>query len=121
MKMLLLLPVVAALLNAGCGQQKSAPTDNRPATNAAAAFENPLNAPADYGRALARAQQSAEKTVDLAALTKAVEMFQVDKGRLPKDLNELVTGKFIRQLPPAPPGMKIVYDANTGEVKAVRP
>lgn len=78
---------------------------------------NPLNAPADYAKALARAQQTAEKTVDLTALTKAVELFQVEKGRLPKDLNELVAEKFIRQLPPAPRGMKLVYDAQTGEVK----
>jgi hypothetical protein len=112
--LLCLIPIVALLLTA-CSKEGS-PSSLQ--TNAApAAFENPLNAPADYGKALVKAQKSAEKTVDLAALTKAIEMFQVDKGRLPKDLNELVTGKFIGQMPPAPPGMKIVYDASTGEVK----
>ena len=115
MKTFLCLVSVTALFLVSCSKEDSSSASQ---TNAApAAFENPLNAPADYGKALARAQKSAEKTVDLAALTKAIEMFQVDKGRLPKDLNELVAGKFIRQMPPEPPGMKIVYDPNTGTVK----
>jgi hypothetical protein len=118
MKTILCLASLAALLLAACSKESSSPAPaSGTTTNASAAFENPLNAPADYGKALVKAQKSAEKTVDLAALTKAIEMFQVDKGRLPKDLNELVAGKFIRQMPPVPPGMKIDYDASTGEVK----
>ena len=117
MKTILCLTTLAGLLLVACSKENPASSSSSKTTNAPAAFENPLNAPADYGRALVKAQTSAEKTVDLAALTKAIEMFQVDNGRLPKDLNELVAGKFIRQMPPAPPGMKIVYDANTGVVK----
>lgn len=120
MKSSLCLTTLAGLLLVACSKENPASPFSPVSTNAPAAFENPLNAPADYGKALVKAQTSAEKTVDLAALTKAIEMFQLDQGRLPKDLNELVTGKFIRQMPPAPPGMKIVYDANTGEVKVVR-
>jgi hypothetical protein len=121
MKTFLCLTSLAGLLLAACSKESpSSPPASGKTNNAPAAFENPLNAPADYGRALVKAQTSAEKTVNLAALTKAIEMFQVDKGRLPKDLNELVAGKFIRQMPPSPPGMKIVYDANTGEVKVER-
>jgi len=91
------------------------------ATNPPAAFENPLNAPADYGKALVNAQESAVKTVDLAALTRAIEMFQVDKGRYPKNLEELVAGKYIGQIPPAPAGMRILYDPVSGTVKIVKP
>jgi hypothetical protein len=69
--------------------------------------------------AAGRAKQSAVKIVDTASLTKAIELFQVDKGRLPKDLNELVAGKYIPVIPDAPVGMKIVYDPTTGEVKVV--
>jgi hypothetical protein len=44
----------------------------------------------------------------------------VDQGRYPKDLNELVSEKFIPRIPDAPAGMKIVYDANAGTVKVVK-
>jgi hypothetical protein len=121
MKTTLCLTALAGLFLVACDKEKPSPAAKETTTNAPAAFENPLNAPADYGKALVKAQTSAEKTVDLAALTKAIELFQVDKGRLPKDLDELVAGKFIRQMPPAPPGMKITYDAATGEVKVTKP
>jgi hypothetical protein len=114
MKTIVALLSVTLLLTA-CSKDGSSSSSQTNATPAAS--ENPLDAPARYGSALARGQKLAEKTVDVAALTKAIEMFQVDKGRLPKDLNELVAGGFIRQIPPAPSGMKIVYDPNTGAVK----
>jgi hypothetical protein len=47
-------------------------------------------------------------------------MFNVQEGRYPKDLNELVEKKYMRVLPEPPYGMKIVYDPNTGTVKVVR-
>ena len=34
----------------------------------------------------------------------------------PKTVNELVQEKFIPQIPPAPAGMKLVYDADSGKV-----
>jgi len=68
---------------------------------------------------MAKAKQNAVKTVDISALTKAIEMFQVDQGRFPKDLNELVTMKYISRIPDAPVGKKLVYDANAGTVKVV--
>jgi hypothetical protein len=39
---------------------------------------------------------------------------------LPKDLNELVTEKYMPKLPDAPAGSKIEYDAKTGTVKIVK-
>jgi hypothetical protein len=120
MKTTFCLLALAGLSLVGCSKENP-PTPSAPAatTNKSAAFENPLNAPADYGKALVNAQKNATKTVDLASLTKAIDMFQVDKGRFPKDLQELVAGKYIGQIPPAPAGMRIVYDPNTGTVKAV--
>ena len=38
----------------------------------------------------------------------------------PKDLNELVTEKYLPRLPEPPYGMKFVYDANTGQAKVVQ-
>lgn len=104
----------------GCDKENSSPPSTSATTNASAAFENPLNAPADYGKALANAQKAAVKTVDLASLTKALEMFQVEKGRYPKNLEELVSGKYIGQMPPPPAGMRIDYDPATGSVKMVK-
>jgi hypothetical protein len=119
MKTAFCLLTLVGLSLVGCGKESSSPPPAPAATNKSAAFENPLNAPTDYGKALANAQKSAVKTVDLAALTKAIELFQVDKGRFPKTLEELVAGKYIGQIPPAPTGMRIVYDPAAGTVKMV--
>jgi hypothetical protein len=112
-----LLSVSAALLLVGCGEKSSQPAAN---TNATSSGSSPLTAPADYVGALAKAKQTAEKTVDTASLNQAIQMFNVDKGRFPKDLNELVSEKFIPKLPDAPYGMKLEYDAASGKVKVVK-
>jgi hypothetical protein len=116
MKMPFCLSITVGLLLAGCGGEsdKSATT-----TNTTSSGSSPLSAPADYVGALGKAKQTAEKTADTATLNQAIQMFNVDKGRYPKDLNELVTEKFIPKIPAAPYGMKLDYDATTGKVKAV--
>lgn len=106
------------LLLAGCGDKSEQPA--APAgTNTTANGGSPLNAPADYLRGLASGKQSAVKTVDVTSLDKAIQLFNVDRGRNPKDLNELVQQKYIPQIPDAPYGMKLVYDADAGTVKVV--
>jgi hypothetical protein len=47
-------------------------------------------------------------------------LFQVDKGRFPKDLDELVQEKYLTKVPDAPYGMKIDYDPATGTAKVVK-
>src|SRR5262245_30687957 len=118
MKASFLLSILVLAAAAGCGEKNSA--SNTAKTNAAAASSSPLTGPVDYLGAAANAQKSAVKTVDTTSITKAVQMFQVDNGRLPKDLNELVEEKFLPAIPAAPYGTKIVYDAKTGEVKVVK-
>src|SRR5262245_11883321 len=114
MKPSLLLPVAAGLLLAACGQKadNSAPSTNAPpattppqTTNTSADGGSVLTAPVDYLAAAARAQQSAVKTVDVAAVNQAIQMFNVQEGRYPKDLNELVEKKYMPKLPPVPYGM----------------
>jgi len=110
--------VVPLSLFLGCGQktdQSSAGT-----TNATGGGSSPLTAPVDYLRAAGKAQQSAVKTVYTASLNQAIQLFNVEKGRNPKDLNELVEQKFIPQIPAAPYGTKIVYDAQSGKVSVVK-
>ena len=116
MKATFLLAAAAGLFVAGCGDKSNSPAQ----TTNAASGSNPLTAPVDYLDAAAKAKQSAVKTVDVTSLNKAIEMFQVDRGRFPKDLNELVAEKFISKIPAAPFGTKIEYDAIAGKVKVVK-
>jgi len=106
--------IVGCALLAGCGDGGSGSGD---ATNTSSG--NPLTAPVDYLGAVDQARQASIKTVDVATLTKAIQMFQVEEDRLPKDLDELVAKKYIAEIPKPPHGKKIVYDASTGTVKVV--
>jgi uncharacterized lipoprotein YehR (DUF1307 family) len=116
MKTSLIAVIISALVLAGCGQKEQ--TSTTKSTNAAASG-NPVTAPVDYLGAVAKAKKTSEKTIDTVSLNKAIQLFQVEEGRYPKDLNELVTEKYLTKLPEAPYGMKIVYDATKGEVKVV--
>ena len=113
MKTHLLPAVAAALVLAGCGDKGDG---TKQTTNAASSGGSPLTAPVDYLGAVAKGQQNAVKTVDTTSITKAIQLFGVDHGRNPKDLSELVQEKYLPQIPTAPYGTKIVYDANTGTV-----
>ncbi len=113
LKALCLLSGAVLLMAAGCQKKPEAPA---PATTTNAGG-SVATAPVDYLSALAKGKQSAAKTVDTVALEKAIQLFGVENGRNPKDLNELVQKKFIPQIPEPPYGMKIVYDANNGTVK----
>jgi hypothetical protein len=117
MKIPFCLSLTASLLLIGCGESSNQPAQP---TNGAASSGNPLSAPADYVGALGKAQQTAVKTVDTTSLNQAIQMFSVENGRNPKDLNELVEKKFIPKVPDAPRGMKLEYDATAGKVKAVQ-
>ncbi len=117
MKKVLLLLVLGGLALTGCGKKEARPT--AASTNENYSSGNPVTAPVDYLGALAKAKKNSEKTIDAVALSQAVQQFNVTEGRYPKDLNELVTEKYLPKLPEAPYGMKIVYDANTGTVKVV--
>jgi hypothetical protein len=51
-------------------------------------------------------------------LNEAVQLFNTQEGRLPKDLNELVPN-YVGKLPATPYGTKLDYDPSTGVVKVV--
>jgi len=112
MKAILAFCVASSLFLAGCGDGGSsgqATEDN----------SSVVTAPVDYLGAVGQAKQSSVKKIDLAALTKAIQSFEVSEGRLPKDLDELVSMNYLREIPKPPHGQKIVYDANAGTVKIV--
>ena len=112
------LPTLAStalvMVLAGCGQKSDSPSGS---TNAASSGGNPATAPVDYLGAMTKAQQQAVKTVDTASIDRAIQMFGVEHGRNPKDLNELVQEKYLPKIPQPPYGMKLVYDANAGTVR----
>ena len=56
----------------------------------------------------------------MTSVNQAIQLFNVERGRYPKHLNELVQEKFIAKIPAAPYGMKIVYDANSGKASVVK-
>ena len=101
--------LAGALLIAGCGKEETAPTTAAPAANQDG-----------YLGALVKGQQVAVKGIDTAALNQEVQLFNVQEGRLPKDLNELVTMHYLGKLPDPPVGMKINYDPVQGKVTVVR-
>jgi hypothetical protein len=117
MKTIFCVSLAASLFLTGCGDGSDKPGQ---ATNGAASGGNPLNAPADYVGALGKAKQTAVKTADTTSLNQAIQMFGVDLGRNPKDLNELVEKKYIGAIPAAPNGMKLEYDATAGKVTVVK-
>ena len=111
------LPLVAVLLT-GCKPSNSSTTSTG-ATNSGSS-DSVLQAPANYVGALGKAERNAGGTADVASLNQAIGMFQVDKGRFPNNLDELVQQKYLTKIPDAPYGMKIDYDAGTGQVKVVK-
>lgn len=117
MKTMFSFALATSVFLVGCGKSSDKP--GQP-TNGAAGSSSPSSAPADYLGALGKAQQTAVKTVDTASLNQAIQMFGVDQGRNPKDLNELVEGKYIANIPAAPYGMKLEYNATAGKVKVVK-
>ena len=117
MKRLLSVLLLGGLALSGCGKKEAKPASS--ATNENYSSGNPLTAPVDYLGAVAKAKKSAEKTVQTVSLNQAIQQFSVAEGRYPKDLNELVTEKYLPRLPEAPYGMQITYDPKSGEVKVV--
>jgi hypothetical protein len=113
MKKSLFLTALSGLLAAGCG-------DGSKQSKASVAVSNAVSAPVDYLGAVGAAKNLAEKTVDLAQLNQAVQMFVAQESRYPKDLNELIEAKLLTQIPKAPYGTKIVYDPANGTVQVVK-
>jgi hypothetical protein len=112
-----ILPVTTAAMIAllGCSDDSNSSGQS---TNAASS-DNPITAPVDYLGAVGNAKQRAVKTIDIASLTQAIRMFQVSEGRNPKDLQELVSQQYLREIPKAPYGQKIMYDPTNGTVRVV--
>lgn len=114
-----LLSLMMGLLAAGCGNKGNG-TAGATNTNSSASSSSPLTAPVDYLGAVGKAQQSAIKTIDLASVNQAINMYKIEEGKNPPSLEALVTEKYLPRLPELPSGLKYAYDPNTGIVKAIK-
>lgn len=117
MKTMLLTALLLATLPVACSK-KEEPAGNQKTNTTASG--NPITAPVDYLGAVAKAQKTSVKVVDTVSLNQAVQVFNAQEERWPKDLNELVTMKYLPSLPAPPHGMKFDYDARAGTVRVVK-
>jgi len=119
MKTQFLVLTTAIALLAGCGNNNSG-TATR-STNATVRSTNGgsvLTAPVDYLGAAVQAQKNMTRTIDVSYLKEAIQQFNVQEGRNPKTLQELVPN-YVAKLPTPPYGFKLDYDAGSGSVKVV--
>ena len=106
--LLLLLLVSACLVSSGCGKNAVEPDHamNQPGTP-------DFIPPAKPQTFLVNGQ------IDLPALTVALREYCRWKMRIPKDLNELVTSKYLTNLPAPPPGQMYAIEPTKLEVMLV--
>ena len=95
---------VLSLSGCGDGNSSSAPQNSSAANNS-----NPIKQPIDY----------AEKKAGLAALSQAVQQYNVQEGHYPQDLQSLLPN-YIGKIPDAPTGYKWSYDSTAGTVTMVQ-
>ena len=98
---------VSVALIVGCGK-----SDN----GSGSSVSDVATAPVKYIGAAVTNQQIATKTIDLVSLNQEVQLFNVQEGRYPNSLDELVAKQYIGKLPIVPVGSKIVYDPAQGKV-----
>ncbi|MDX1951225.1 MAG: hypothetical protein SFY81_03525 [Verrucomicrobiota bacterium] len=111
---LLLFFICLAISLSGCGKK-----DEPGLLTTNNSSGNPVTAPVDYLGGVAQAKKVAEKTVNTASINQAIQIFHTEQGRYPKDLNELMTQKYLTQTPPPPYGMQFVYNPTNGQFKVV--
>lgn len=68
----------------------------------------------------ASASRRAQKTVDAAAVNKAIEQFYLQEGRFPTNLLELARGDYISMIPRLPEGLAWDYDTHTGTASIIK-
>ena len=105
--------LVAGLFFCGCKKQDSASQS----TNASSSGSS--GSSGDYFGAMTKAKKAAENTVGAAGVNQAIGMFQAQEGRNPASLNELVTKRYLPNIPPPPTGMKYDYNPQTGQARVV--
>src|SRR5580658_7438251 len=97
------LALAAAFVFAGCGGSSSSTPAQTNATT------SPVVQPEVF----------AQKKMDVAALTQAVQQYNATEGHYPSSLQDLAPN-YIAKIPEAPAGYKLNYDSNNGSVTLVQ-
>jgi hypothetical protein len=107
--------LLSSSLLIGCGkkeQSKNLLTNNNSG--------NPITAPVDYLGAVSQARKTAIGRIDIASLQNAINLFNGQEDRYPRDLNELVQQRCIQAIPQLPAGSRYAYNPQTGEIRIIR-
>ena len=92
--------IAAAALLAGCGGKSGSGPQATNSVNTA------TNGFGGYVKGLGEAQRNADKTIDVSSITQAIQLFYVQEGRYPKDLQELVPN-YMPKFPTRPTATKL--------------
>ncbi len=112
MKLQLLPAFALTVLLVACNGSDSKPAETKKEPSKLG--ENPVAAPLDYIAAIGKAQKANISRLDQAKLIDAIQKFEAGESRPPKDLDELVSMKYIAAIPDAPRGMRLEYKAADG-------
>lgn len=113
-----MLALTACLTQTACRKRKqavveeappAAPPPSQPASAAPALGLPPVAAPPNSG----------PRTPQHAELFNAFYKFVNDKGRVPRDVEELVSSQYLAPLPPPPPGKKYLLNKQSLELSLV--
>ncbi len=100
----------------GCSKES---VSNAPPPGLGTSSATPAPPPPGYLGTVANAPSKALKVLDVATLNQAIQMFRVQEDRYPTNLEELTVTGLINRMPEVPRGMKLEYDATTGQVAMV--
>ena len=93
---------------AACGK-KSAPESEEDL--------NPANAVEKYGGVMGKTYKRAKSFDALLSLKHDITSFQVEQGRWPTSLQELVEKEYTKELPKPPEGMSFKYNPGNGSIR----
>ncbi len=108
-KFLLVILVVFLAVGLGSCGKKSAPESEEDL--------NPANAVEKYGGVMGKTYKRAKSFDALLSLKHDITSFQVEQGRWPASLQELVEKEYTKELPKPPEGMSFKYNPENGSIR----
>ncbi len=96
----------------GCGKERSRAVS--PEEAAAGGEER------DYSDVLRRVREKHADTQKLDRLRTSIETFQIDLGRPPSNIVEMVKVGYLKEIPEAPAGMMYHYDPTNGVMRTLK-
>jgi len=123
MPLRVVLPLLIAVLLAGCGKSPETSRPTPVSTSEPAQGEKTDAAPATEQPAVAATLSNASEAALNAALgelTQALRKYSFEHQRLPKTFSEVLAAGYVKNMPQAPPGKRFEIDARTVQVVLVK-